>query len=56
MLIVGVLSRQELQVDPLGLGLSGVEGVHLADGKATLGKSLGLRALEPDDKATKMCS
>lgn len=27
---------------------------HLTDGKATLGKSLGHRALEPDDKATKM--
>lgn len=38
----------------MGLGLSWVEGVHLADGKATLGKSLGFRALEPDDKATPM--
>lgn len=32
------------------------EGVHQTDGKATLGKSLGLKALEPDDKATKMCN
>lgn len=30
---------------------------HLTDdGKAALGKSLGLRALEPDDKATNVSS
>lgn len=53
-----------------GLELSGITGGltrartvfglkvidHLTDGKAALGKSLGLRALEPDDKAPKMSS
>lgn len=29
---------------------------HLTDGKAAVGKSLGLRALEPEDKATNMSS
>ena len=34
--------------------LSWVEGVHLTDGKPTVGKLIGLRAPKPDDRATKM--
>lgn len=34
--------------------LSWVEGIHLTDGKPTVGKSIRLRAPKPDDKTTKM--